>query len=338
MCDYMTIIHKVLVLFDYVHTACECNLTGSMGIECDTLSGECICKPNVVGRKCNSCMEGFYMLNSSSFDGCQPCDCNLGGSSSILCDINSGQCFCQPGLTGRTCSDVIPGYFLPSIDYLLYEAEYAAGVPNALITTSGDNGYYQVVNQAGNITFGRVVPPISGLYDIVIRYDLEGVRVWSSASLTISVGSEEGDDPPVCESTTEINETVAIEYSSWNMGNGLSISQRVCLRGGRSYKFELNNFDSGQMNSTANLRIDSLILIFVNASTIYELLGDPTLLEYDMCASYYRSLSTVDSISPLCRQAIFLVSTALYSGALSKNLQLLLYKSIIMFPFRMQLL
>ena len=230
----------------------------------------------------------------------------------------SGQCFCQPGLTGRTCSDVIPGYFFPSIDYLLYEAEYAAGVPNALIITSGDSGYYQVVDQASNITFGPIIPPISGLYDVVIRYDLQDVRVWSSASLTISVDSEEGDDPPVCELTAEINET--IEYSSWNMGYGLSISQRVCLRGGRSYTFELNDFDSGQLNSSANLHIDSLILIFVNASTVYELLGGQTLLDYNQCASYFRSLSTVESVSPSCQQTIFLVSTALYSGALSKSL------------------
>ena len=312
----------MLILFaryTYVHTACECNLTGSMEFECDALSGECTCKPNVIGSKCNSCMEGFYMRNSSSFDGCQPCDCNPGGSSSILCDMNSGQCFCQPGLTGRTCSDVIPGYFFPSIDYLLFEAEYAARVPNALIVTSGDSGYYQVVDQASNITFGPVIPPISGLYDIVIRYDLEGVHVWSTASLTISVGSEVGDDPPICESSTEINETIDIVYSSWNMGYGLSVSQRVCLRGGRSYKFELNNFDSGQMNSTANLHIDSLVLIFINASTLYELLGGQTLLDYDLCASYFRSLSTVESVSPSCQQTIFLVSTALYSGALSKS-------------------
>ena len=259
------------------------------------------------------------MPDSSSFDGCQPCDCNPGGSSSILCDMNSGQCFCQPGLTGRTCSDIIPGYFFPSIDYLLYEAEYAAGVPNALIVTSGDSGYYQVVNQASNITFGPVIPPMSGFYDIVVRYDLEGVRIWSSASLTISAGSEEGDDLPVCESTTEINGTSNIQYSSWNMGYGLSISQRVCLQGGRSYKFELSNFDSGQVNGTVNLRIDSVVLIFVNASTLYELLGGQTLLDYELCASYFRSLSTVESVSPSCQQTIFLVSTALYSGAISKN-------------------
>lgn len=302
-----------------VYTACECNVTGSMGFECDTLSGECICKPNVIGSKCNSCMEGFYMSNSSIVDGCQPCDCNPGGSSSILCDMNSGQCFCRPGLTGRTCSDIIPGYFFPSIDYLLYEAEYATGVPNAVIVTSGDNGYYQVVNQASNITFGPIILPMSGFYDIVIRYDLEGVRVWSTASLTISAGSEMGDDTPVCESTTEINGTSNIRYSSWSMGYGLSISQRVCLQGGRSYEFELSNFDSGQMNSTANLRIDSVVLIFVNASTLYELLGGQTLLDYELCASYFRSLSTVESISPSCQQTIFLVSTALYSGAISKN-------------------
>ena len=315
---YRVFIINIIIHCEY--TVCECNTTGSVGFECDSLSGECTCEPNIAGSKCDLCKEGFYMPDPSSFNGCQPCDCNPGGSSSILCDMNSGQCFCQPGLTGRTCSDVIPGYFFPSIDYLLYDAEYAAGVSNALIVTNGDIGYYQVIDQVSNITFGPVIPPKSGVYDIVIRYDLDGVRVWSTALLTISASPEEGDDPTVCESTAEINGT---EYTSWNMGFGLSISQRVCLRGGRPYIFELSNFDSGQMNSTANLRIDSLVLIFVNASALYDLLGAQTLLDYGICASYFRSLSTIESVSPSCRQIIFLVSTALYSGAIRKSLCLL---------------
>lgn len=309
------------------YVACECNATGSANFDCDTLSGECNCKPNVTGSKCDQCKEGFYMPDPSSPGGCQPCNCNPGGSLSIRCDMYSGQCACLPGLTGQICSVIIPGYFYPTIDHLIFEAEYAAGVSDALIVTNRETehftgiGYYQVTDQTSNITFGPLTPPMSGFYDVVIRYDLEGILTWSTVLLTISAGSEDGDGPTMCDSTTEINGILHIDYTSWTMGSGLSISQEVCLRGGRSYTFELSNFDSGQMNGTAMLRLDSLVLIFINASTLQELLGAQTLMDYGLCASYFRCLSTTDSADPSCEQTTFLVTTALYSGALGKRLQ-----------------
>lgn len=273
-----------------------------------------------MGAKCDLCSDGFYMPNASSSDGCQACNCNPGGSLSVLCDMYSGQCPCQPGLTGQTCADVIPGYFFPSVDHLILEAENAAG---AQVVTSRDiegMTYHLVTDQGGNITFGQLTPPASGFYDVVIRYDLEGILTWSQATLTISPGPEEGDGATVCEFASVINETVQVNFTSWPMGFGLSISRPVCLQGGRSYTFELRDFNSGQMNSTAILRIDSLVLFFVNSSTLVEQLGTQTLMDYAQCASYFRSLSTSDSADPSCEQTIFTVSTALYSGAQSKNL------------------
>lgn len=39
---------------------CECDPTGSRSYECDPLGGQCDCKPNVVGRRCDKCAPGTY--------------------------------------------------------------------------------------------------------------------------------------------------------------------------------------------------------------------------------------------------------------------------------------
>ena len=282
------------------------------------MSGECSCKANVIGRKCDLCEEGFYLSDPSSPDGCQACNCNLGGSLSALCDMHSGQCSCRPGLTGQTCSDIIPGYFFPSVDYLILEGEQAAAARAQLVISNYFSGV-QVTNQSSTILFGVLTPPMSGFYDVVIRYNLRGALTWSTASLVISPDAEEGDGPTMCNSISEINGTVHLNYTSWSMGFGLSVHHRVCLRGGRSYSFELIDFYSGQMNSSATLDIDSIVLIFINSSTLIELLGAQTFMEYGQCVDYYRGLSAIDSADPSCEQTIMLVSTALYSGALSET-------------------
>ena len=37
---------------------CDCNIQGSNSIECDSY-GICTCKENVIGNKCEHCMEGY---------------------------------------------------------------------------------------------------------------------------------------------------------------------------------------------------------------------------------------------------------------------------------------
>lgn len=55
---------------------------------CDA-GGQCACKPNVMGRQCDRCVDGFYNLQSG--DGCDSCNCNMIGSYNRTCDQRTGQ-------------------------------------------------------------------------------------------------------------------------------------------------------------------------------------------------------------------------------------------------------
>uniref|UniRef100_A0A665UDI7 Laminin subunit beta-1 n=1 Tax=Echeneis naucrates TaxID=173247 RepID=A0A665UDI7_ECHNA len=157
---------------------CDCDPAGSLGDGlCDALSGQCICKQNVEGRRCSRCKPGFFNLRQDDAAGCgrealacdlsynepfsayvsinvnwlnvnlrplclcfvqegfwglgnsefrcSPCNCDIGGAHSTMCSPEDGQCHCLPNMIGRRCSEPAAGYFLPPLDYILYEAELA---------------------------------------------------------------------------------------------------------------------------------------------------------------------------------------------------------------------
>ncbi|XP_060679811.1 laminin subunit alpha-1 [Hemiscyllium ocellatum] len=87
--------------------------------------GVCInCTNNTAGINCETCIDGFYRPHKVSpfdHDPCLPCDCNPAGSINATCvkDDNHalierglfpGQCHCQDGYTGKTCSHCAPGF------------------------------------------------------------------------------------------------------------------------------------------------------------------------------------------------------------------------------------
>lgn len=49
---------------------CDCNFEGSTSFKCEKFGGQCPCKPNVIGRQCTECKNGYY-----DFPNCKPCDC-----------------------------------------------------------------------------------------------------------------------------------------------------------------------------------------------------------------------------------------------------------------------
>ncbi|XP_066148589.1 laminin subunit gamma-1-like [Euwallacea fornicatus] len=85
---------------------CECNPIGTISDSngepiCDSSTGACVCKPNVKGRNCDQCEEGYYNLQGG--DGCQSCNCDTIGSFNHTCDLYNGQCYCRLGVTGLRC-------------------------------------------------------------------------------------------------------------------------------------------------------------------------------------------------------------------------------------------
>uniref|UniRef100_A0A665WDX1 Laminin subunit beta-2-like n=1 Tax=Echeneis naucrates TaxID=173247 RepID=A0A665WDX1_ECHNA len=86
--------------------ACQCDPQGSLSGECDKVGGQCRCKANVMGRRCDQCAPGTYGFGVS---GCTVCNCHSEGSLSHQCDPVTGQCQCRQGATGRACSDCQPG-------------------------------------------------------------------------------------------------------------------------------------------------------------------------------------------------------------------------------------
>lgn len=87
---------------------CGCDLTGSTSAICDSLGGQCTCKANIVGRRCDRCAPGTYGFGPS---GCRACDCNSIGSLDNLCDSQTGQCKCRQNTYGRQCDECQPGYW-----------------------------------------------------------------------------------------------------------------------------------------------------------------------------------------------------------------------------------
>lgn len=85
---------------------CQCDPQGSISGECYKVGGQCRCKANVIGRRCEQCAPGTYGFG---VNGCSACDCHPEGSFGHQCDPVTGQCPCRQGVTGRQCSDCQPG-------------------------------------------------------------------------------------------------------------------------------------------------------------------------------------------------------------------------------------
>lgn len=89
-------------------TDCDCSPLGVLNnnLQCDTLNGSCLCKPNIVGRHCDKCVSGYWL-----FPQCHICDCDLRGSTEEICDQTTAQCHCKSNVEGEACDVCKDGTF-----------------------------------------------------------------------------------------------------------------------------------------------------------------------------------------------------------------------------------
>ena len=52
-----------LKLYVFCISACNCNPDGSLGVSCDE-NGRCVCRPGVLGVKCDQCGENRFNLSA----------------------------------------------------------------------------------------------------------------------------------------------------------------------------------------------------------------------------------------------------------------------------------
>ncbi|KFO73509.1 Laminin subunit beta-4, partial [Cuculus canorus] len=87
---------------------CESHTDPALGM----VAGQCPCKENVEGVRCDKCRANYYGLSSSDPLGCQPCNCHPSGSLPFsICDPATGECLCQQFATGRRCEKCLVGYW-----------------------------------------------------------------------------------------------------------------------------------------------------------------------------------------------------------------------------------
>lgn len=97
---------------------CECDTTGSLETQCNPMGGQCKCRPNVGGRRCDRCLPGYH---SFGINGCEPCDCNQIKSLDNICSP-SGQCACKSSAFGKRCDLCQPGFWnYPSCERFVTE-------------------------------------------------------------------------------------------------------------------------------------------------------------------------------------------------------------------------
>uniref|UniRef100_A0A8C0F1H4 Laminin subunit alpha-5 n=1 Tax=Bubo bubo TaxID=30461 RepID=A0A8C0F1H4_BUBBB len=88
---------------------CNCSRPGVQELTepgCDVDSGQCRCKPNIIGRQCDLCAPGFY-----HYPNCRRCDCHQAGTEASVCDPVTGQCHCKENVDGPRCDQCRLGTF-----------------------------------------------------------------------------------------------------------------------------------------------------------------------------------------------------------------------------------
>ncbi|XP_037132642.1 laminin subunit alpha-3-like isoform X1 [Syngnathus acus] len=126
LCDECKALHWNLAADNvYGCEGCRCEVKGTLsGVgDCEQRNGQCRCKPRVGGRTCDSCHDGYFLLQKKNYFGCQGCECDVGGAINAACDTASGQCRCRSNVDGLKCTQPAPSFYFPDLHQFKFEVE-----------------------------------------------------------------------------------------------------------------------------------------------------------------------------------------------------------------------
>uniref|UniRef100_A0AAQ4RAI8 Laminin, beta 4 n=1 Tax=Gasterosteus aculeatus aculeatus TaxID=481459 RepID=A0AAQ4RAI8_GASAC len=329
---------------------CDCDPVGSEGGGlCDALSGRCVCKENVEGRRCDQCRLGFFGLREDNPAGCQVCRCHVLGSlgscdkltgncecdhlasgpqcdqcpvglrtgqcwNSLLlrCSPQDGHCHCLPNMGGQRCSEPAPGFFLPPLDYFLYEAELAAPLS---ITESRRNDYQPLtwtglglvrVLAGAGLRFTVDNIPSSLDYQLVINYESEV----NKTALVLVLG-------PIPQQTNiliNFNQTAVMRI----IVDARVLDSPVCLtRGSRYFVDVVFNKHSGSDGFGAHILVDSMGLIpSIEAVQDFCSQRDVDSFRQSHCIGLSVELQPEELLPKVCEGITKSLSARIHNGAL----------------------
>ncbi|KAJ1350105.1 hypothetical protein KIN20_005822 [Parelaphostrongylus tenuis] len=102
-----------VIVFVHRIRLCDCSDVGSSNGKCDLRTGQCKCRNEYVGLRCDRCTHGFF-----GFPECKSCECNPAGTDPLqckeggLCLCNEdGECPCKKNVQGIKCDQCKPDTF-----------------------------------------------------------------------------------------------------------------------------------------------------------------------------------------------------------------------------------
>lgn len=274
---------------------CSCYAPGTVaGLNmCHASSGQCTCKLDVVGRRCDTCASGFYGLSEANPFGCTECDCDSGGSINLRCEQRTGQCPCKPRVGGRRCDVPERNHFYPTLQQFKYEIEDGHTPEGSRIRYGFDETFFPNFSWRGYAILTAIQPEVEmdieikkpSLYRLIYRYVNVNNNVLRGQVML------KPHNPTDVTQSSEVFFQVTTEPMFVTVGSG------------RDYEFVLNPGRwTVSISSPDILLLDYMVLVpdaYYEATVLQEKVTRPCKIPGDQgpCVSYgYPDLETFPTV------------------------------------------
>ncbi|XP_046546817.1 laminin subunit alpha-5-like [Haliotis rubra] len=305
-------------------TACECDAVGTFNSSnyCDKQSGQCVCKNNTQGSRCDTCKPQTYnLLITNIEDGCTACACDIGGAVDNNCQLTGGQCTCRNNIEVKNCTTAKLGFFVPKLDYFTYEVEFGTLTGSSVIETPGHG---QLTADLTGTGYVELTPGTSVAVDVqlpgnLIRQFVVVVRYKSTITtaqpLNVQISMPNGG-AYTCEGTP------ILATQTWNgtlsatgpvPKSSLELATQFCASS--AFKYTINV--AAPASNTGNIMVDSVVLLpDITRLTAYLNSSDTVKSNMDSCVATSKTVDVAVQQSGNCSALEYSIMAEFMNGAI----------------------